>query len=106
MSLILTDVQKVELSISPTSAAGNPAPVDGSPVWTSSDETVLTVTASEDGLSAVAVTTGKLGKAQVNVSADADMGEGVKTVTGVLEVEVRVSEAVSLAVTSGTPTDK
>lgn len=106
MALILTDVQKVELSINPTSAAGNPAPVDGAPVWTSSDETVLTVTASEDGLSAVAVTTGKLGKAQVNVSADADMGEGVKTITGVLDVEVRVSEAVSLAVTAGTPTDK
>ena len=106
MALILTDVQKVELSISPTSAAGNPAPVDGAPVWTSSDDTVLTVTASEDGLSAVAVTTGKLGKAQVNVTADADMGEGVKAITGVLDIEVKVSEAVSLAVTSGTPTDK
>lgn len=106
MSLILTDVQKVELSISPTSAAGNPAPLDGAPVWSSSDESVLVVTASEDGLSAVAVTTGKLGRAQVNVSADADLGEGVKTITGVLDVEVRVSEAVSLAVSAGSPTDK
>jgi hypothetical protein len=106
MSLILTDVQKVELSISPTSAAGNPAPLDGTPVWSSSDESVLAITASEDGLSAVAVTTGKLGRAQVNVSADADLGDGVKTITGVLDVEVRVSEAVSLAVSAGSPTDK
>lgn len=106
MALVLTDVQKVQLSISPTSAAGNPAPVDGVPVWASSDETVLVVTASEDGMSAEAVTTGKLGKAQVNVSADADLGEGVKTITGVLDVEVKVSEAVSLTVSAGTPTDK
>lgn len=106
MALVLTDIQKVSLSITPTSAAGNPAPVDGAPVWTSSDESVLTVTASEDGLSAEAVTTGKLGVAQVSVSADADLGEGVTTITGVLDVEVKASEAVSLAVSAGTPTNK
>lgn len=106
MALVLTDIQKVSLSITPTSAAGNPAPVDGAPVWTSSDESVLTVTASADGLSAEAVTTGKLGVAQVSVSADADLGEGVTTITGVLDVEVKASEAVSLAVSAGTPTNK
>ena len=106
MALVLTDIQKVSLSITPTSAAGNPAPVDGAPVWTSSDESVLTVTASADGLSAEAVTTGKLGVAQVSVSADADLGEGVTTITGVLDVEVKASEAVSLAVSAGTPTNQ
>ena len=104
--LILTDVQKVALAIAPKSAAGNPALVDGTPAWSSSDETVLTLTVAPDGMSAEAVTTGKLGTAQVNVSADADLGDGTKTITGVLDVEVKASEAVSLDISAGAPTDK
>lgn len=104
--LVLTDVQKVALAIAPKSAAGNPAQVDGAPVWSSSDETILTLTVAPDGLSAEAVTTGKLGTVQVNVSADADLGEGAKTITGVLDIEVKASEAVSLDVSAGTPSDK
>lgn len=104
--LILTDVQKVALAIAPKSAAGNPAPVDGAPQWSSSDETILTLTVAEDGLSAEAVTTGKLGIAQVNVTADARLGEGVETITGVLDIEVKASEAVSLDISAGTPSSK
>jgi len=104
--LILTDVQKVALAIAPKSAAGNPAAVDGVPVWSSSDETVLTLTVAADGFSAEAVTTGKLGVAQVNVTADADLGDGTKTITGVLDVEVKASEAVALDIGAGAPTDK
>lgn len=104
--LILTDVQKVALAIAPKSAAGNPAAVDGVPVWSSSDETVLTLTVADDGFSAEAVTTGKLGTAQVNVTADADLGDGTKTITGVLDVEVKASEAVALDISAGAPTDK
>ncbi len=104
--LVLTDVQKVSLAIAPKSAAGNPAPVDGVPTWSSSDESVLVLTVSDDGLSAEAETTGKLGTAQVNVSADADLGDGVKTIAGVLDIEVKASEAVTLDISAGTPTDK
>lgn len=103
MALILTDIQKVTLSISPRSAVGNPAPVDGVPVWQVSDSSVLEVTTAEDGFSAVAVTTGKLGVCQVSVSADADIGEGVQTITGVLDVEVKASAAVNLDISAGTP---
>lgn len=102
--LILTDVQKVALSVNPKSAAGNPAPVDGVPSWTSSNPEVLTVTPSADGLSAEAVTTGKLGTAQVQCVADADIGEGVTELTAVLEVEVKASAAVQLAIEAGEPT--
>jgi len=106
MALILTDVQKVSLSIQPVSAAGNPAPVDGAPVWSSSAPDVVTVTAAPDGMSAVAVTTGKLGTAQISVSADADLGAGVTTITGTLDLEVQASQAVSLNVTAGAPENK
>lgn len=104
--LVLTDVQKVALAIAPKSAAGNPATVDGVPAWSSSDETVVTLTVAADGMSAEAVTTGKLGTAQVNVTADADLGEGLKEITGVLDVEVKASEAVSLDINAGAPVDK
>lgn len=102
MTLTLTDIQKVSLSIAPVSAAGNPAPVD-SVVWTSSNPEVLTVVASEDGLTAVASTVGPLGNAQVTVVADADLGEGVVELTGILDVVVVGSQAVSLGVVAGTP---
>lgn len=104
--LVLTDVQKVALKIAPKSAAGNPAPVDGVPAWSTSDESVVSLVVAADGMNAEAVATGKVGVAQVNVSADADMGEGVKTITGVLDIEVKASEAVSLDVSADVPAAK
>jgi hypothetical protein len=106
MAFIMTDVQKVSLAVQPVDAAGNPAALDGAPVWTSTDPAVLTVTAAPDGLSAEAVAVGPLGTAQVSVSADADMGAGVTTITGVLDVQVMASAAVSLGITPGTPEPK
>ena len=106
MSLVLTDIQKVELSISPTNAAGNPAPIDGAVSWSVSDPSIGGLTVSEDGLSAEFATTGKLGSCQVNVSADADVGEGVTSITGVLEVTITASQATSLGIAAGLPVAK
>lgn len=105
MAFLLTDVQKVSLSITPVTAAGNAAPVE-SVTWASSNEAVLTVVAAEDGLSAVATAVGPLGTAQVTVVADALIGEGTVELTGVLDVEVVASQAVSLVVAAGTPEPK
>ena len=103
MALILTDVQKVTLSVSFVDAKGNPATVDGAPVWSVSDANVLSVTAAADGLSADVLTVGPLGTAQVSVTADADLGEGVKSLVGTLDVQVVGSEAVAIAITAGVP---
>jgi hypothetical protein len=105
--LILTDIQQVELQVAPKSAAGNPAPIDGAPSWSSSDDTVLTVTPdAADPTKALAVTTGKLGNARVQAQADADLGAGVVPVTAVLDIEVHASAAVTLDIAAGTPTDR
>lgn len=104
--LNLTDSQQVALAAAFADKAGNPASVDGAPVWTSSDETVLTVAAATDGLTAVATATGKLGTAQVSVAADADLGEGTATITGVLDVTVLAGSAVAAVVSAGAPTEK
>jgi hypothetical protein len=106
MALVLTDVQKVSLKLKPVSAAGNPAAIDGSPKWSVSDDSVVTLVVAEDGLSADVVTTGKLGVAQVLVVADADLGEGVKELTGTLDLEVKASEAVNLNLEAGVPAGK
>lgn len=107
MPFILTDEQQVGLTAAFTTKAGNPAKVDGAPVWKSSDEAIVTVTASEDGLSAVAVAVGPLGTAQVSVEADADLDEGeTRLITGVLDIEVRASEAVVAIVAAGSPEPK
>ena len=106
MALILTDLEKVSLSVSFTTAAGNPATVDGIPVWGVSDETILSVVAAEDGLSAVVTTVGPLGGAQVSVTADADLGEGTRSLVGTLDVTVIGSEAAFAIVVAGAPEPK
>jgi hypothetical protein len=101
--LILTDEQQVNVTVAFQTAAGNPASVDGAPTWSTSDDTILTVTAAADGMSALVVTTGTLGNAQVSVQADADLGTGVRTISGTLDVEVHAAEAVAANLSAGTP---
>jgi len=102
MPFILTDEQQVTLSVGFKTAAGNPAKVDGLPIWASSDESIVSLVVAADGLSAVAVS-GALGSAQISVQADADLGEGVRTITSTLDIEVHAAEAVSVLVVVGTP---
>jgi hypothetical protein len=101
--IILTDEQQVALSVAFKTAKGNAAVVDGAPVWRSSNEAVLAVTPSSDGLSAKVVAVGPLGTAQVSVEADADLGAGTRLITGTLDVEVRASEAVVADIAAGAP---
>lgn len=84
MADIFTTQNFPNVTLSITNALGNPAAVDGVPVWASSDETVLTVLAGVDGMSAI-VDTVAPGIARISVSADADLGAGVVPLTGVSE---------------------
>lgn len=104
--LTLTDMQKCALSVAFQTAAGNPAKVDGAPSWSVSDENILEVQPSEDGLSATVVAKGPIGNAQVKLTADADLGEGIKEIVGVLDVEVIPSEAVVAVLSAGVPEAK
>jgi len=101
--MILKDTEQVVLSVVPVDAKGNAAPVDGTPAWDSSDPTVAIVTPAADGLSATVAAAGPLGKAQISVTADADLGEGIESIVGTLEIEVVAGKAVSLSIKTGTP---
>ena len=104
MAFQLQDDQQFSATVEFADAAGNPATVDGAPVWTSSDEAVLSVVAGDDGLSVTAAAVGPLGTAQLQVSADADLGEGVVTIQGILDIDVVASQAVTATITPGEPT--
>jgi hypothetical protein len=102
----LTDIQKVALSIAPLDAKGNPAVVDGVPEWIVSDPDLLSLTVEPDGMSAELFALGPLGVGQVTVNADALIGEGVSTITGILDVIVVASQAATVGITAGTPEDQ
>jgi hypothetical protein len=106
MAFILADTKKVSASVSFVDAKGNAASVQGEPAWSSSDETIATVTADAGGMSATIVAVGPLGMAQISVSADADLGDGVQTVTGLADIEVQASQAVAASLTLGEPSDQ
>ena len=105
-ALVLKSDQKVTLSVAFFDAAGNPAVVDGIPVWSVSAPGVVTLHVAEDGRSAVAVADGPAGTVTISVVADADLGEGSREIVGVLGIQVVSGEAVFVALSAGTPEPK
>ena len=109
MADINTDQNFPNVTLTITNQAGNPASVDGIPVWASSDSTILAVTPGADGMSAL-VSTVAPGVARISVTADADLGSGTTTITGVSE-DVNVtagpsSQASLISFTFGAPVEK
>jgi hypothetical protein len=103
---ILADNQKVTLTTEFINAEGNLARVDGSPEWDTSNEDLFKLTPASDGNSCEVEALGPLGTGQVSVTADADLGDGVRTVSGVVTIEVVGSEAVVAAINVMNPQRK
>jgi hypothetical protein len=99
----LQDDQDVLLTISPKDKKGKPSLLDGVPVWAGSDDTVLTVVASADGLSAT-VSGVAPGAGRVVVTGDADLGAGVVPITGTLDFTITAGATATVDITAGTPT--
>lgn len=79
--------------------AGNVAQIDPFvvPVWSVSDPSRFTVFPdNDDPLIGHAVPQGVLGVCQVQVTVDADLGQGSKLLTGVIELEAIAGEATVL----------
>ena len=101
--MILTTEEKVTLTIAPITPAGNPARVDGIPVWSVSDPAIATLTVSGDGMSAEIVSTA-LGQTVITVEVDADLDQGeVRTLTGMMDITVVEPEAVTMTIEAGAP---
>src|SRR5207244_11025532 len=95
-TFILTDAQQVTLAVAGADAAGNPKPIFGAPLWTTSDPAVLAINPAADGLTALAVS----GAAQldgappvsVTVSAFADMA-ATMLIVGAVNISVVATPA-------------
>jgi len=95
--------QTLPLSISIKDKFGNDAKVDGAPSWALSDPSLGALTVAADGLSASLAPAGAVGAFKVQVSADADLGEGVKSILGELDVELLAGDAEVLSISAGEP---
>lgn len=110
MDLAIHDDEVQAVSLTPVDDEGNSAALDGTPTVTSSDASIVTVVQpstdpdfADDPNSFDIVTVGPLGNATVTVTADADLGPNVDSVTDTINVTVGNSQAVSMGFRVGTP---
>jgi hypothetical protein len=105
LTIAITNEEKVKVTLVPVTATGKPARLDGAPVWTLvSGE--ATVEPAEDGLSAYLISADTPGTSEVLVEADADLGEGVITLSEAITLEVSGAQAASLGIVAGKPEPK
>lgn len=97
--------KQVRLILAVLDKKGHPAAIDGPIVVTSSDETIGTATMQEDG-SLIVASADRLGPAQINAAVDVDTTEGVKTKTGVFEIEVVAGEGDTISFAPGSLEDQ
>ena len=82
------------LSVQWVDKGGNPAKVDGPTKWQSSDDTILKVEVSTGNpLISNVYSQGPIGAAQVQATADADLGSGVQNITAVCDITVIAGQA-------------
>ncbi len=84
---------------------GNPAVVEDFKA-TSSDESVFQVAQNPEDPMEIIVTATGVGVAQLDYSADVDLGEGVKTISGFAAIEVQAEEAVGFKINFTDPQDQ
>lgn len=102
MSLIMTATQECPLEVKFKDSKGNEAPVENI-VWSSSDEGIVKVNANDAVPNKAIAVSVSVGTAQVNVKADARVGDGTNEIVGLLAVEVLAAEATVVEISAGTP---
>lgn len=106
MALTAAPQQRIPFILQPVDRRGNPAPVqEGSVSISMADTAVATVERDPANELAGWVMTHAVGVTQINYSADADLGEGVTTITGFDAIEVKPEQAVGFGITFGPAED-
>jgi hypothetical protein len=103
--LQLTNTQQCPIAVQGVDKKGNPAELD-SVVFTSSDPSVATVDQDPADQTKALVKAVAAGTAQINVTADADLGDGVTEITGALDLAVVAGQAVGFVINTGTPEEQ
>src|SRR5262245_39441178 len=88
MAFTLAVGMQVHLQVAYVDKGGNPARVDGPVAWATSDALIAEVVVdATDSTKALVRAVDNVGLAQVTVTADADLGEGVHSIITLLDVE-------------------
>lgn len=102
--------QKVSVELSPQDSNGNPAQVEpGTVAIVSSDESVCSVVRDSENelkFEILGSNNGTVGTAQIDISADADLGSGVETITGFIGVEITPKHAVGFGFNIAEPVEQ
>lgn len=111
MAVTLTTTQQVSGQVKPVDRNGKPAQVqDGSVAYevanAEGEEPIILVEEDPNDETKFTVKALRPGVAQLKVSADADLGEGVETIETFAAVEVIPEKAVGFGVEFGTPEDQ
>ena len=104
VSVTLTNEEKVRLSVQPRTAAGQAAAIDGAVDFTvqSGDCTIEPIDASHCYI----VSGTSASDSTILVSADADLGAGVTTITDTITATVTSAVAVNLGIITDPPVPK
>lgn len=102
--------QKVSVELAPQDSNGNPATVEpGSVQVVSANQGLCTVVRDPNNellFEVLGNNTGVEGATQVDISADADLGQGVVTITGFIGVEITPKQAVGFGFNIGEPIEQ
>lgn len=103
----LTSTQQVSGQLKPQNRLGGPAQVEaGSVNVTSSNPDVVEIVRDEADETKFTAKAKGSGVAQIDYSADADLGEGVETISGFTGVEVTPAGAVGFGIAFGEPEEQ
>lgn len=101
IEITITNEQKIKVTLAPVTSTGKPARLDGIPSWSvvNGNSTILP---DADGMGCYLISADMPGDTVVLVSADADLGEGVVTVSDTITLHVQGAQAASLGLSVGT----
>lgn len=86
----------VLMQVAYVDAKGNPATIDGDVTWSSSDAAVIAAQVdASDSTICRAIPAGSIGQAQITATCDADLGDGVRELVTLCDIEVVGGEAVA-----------
>jgi hypothetical protein len=105
IEITINNEQKIKVTLTPTTAGGKTAILDGKPSWTIVNGTAA-IEVSEDGLSAYLISSEIPGDTVYAVSADADLGEGVQNIADSIVLKVEGARAINLGLVIGTAEPK
>jgi hypothetical protein len=105
LEIKLTNEQKVLVRLRPVTSTGKDVAVDGKPTWNIQSGN-STIEVAEDGLSATLISSDTPGDTMIVIEADADLGEGVETISDAIRLTVEGAKAQSLGLSVGTPEPK